>query len=124
MQHLLADPIEHPFDERNVFGIVRDCCRHSSSLGPQEGTRARTSHRVGKKEVSIFSQGMLEEESRVPHHHQHLHPQSHWLRKDDLIERARKLGISTDGSIRQQISDEIVKRVQGTDPEKLTRRVK
>jgi sec-independent protein translocase protein TatA len=32
--------------------------------------------------------------------------------KDDLIETARKLGISTEGKTRQQISDEIVKRVQ------------
>jgi sec-independent protein translocase protein TatA len=32
--------------------------------------------------------------------------------RDDLIETARKLGISTEGKTRQQISDEIVKRVQ------------
>jgi sec-independent protein translocase protein TatA len=32
--------------------------------------------------------------------------------RDDLIDTARKLGISTEGKTRQQISDEIVKRVQ------------
>ncbi len=32
--------------------------------------------------------------------------------RDDLIETARKLGIGTEGKTRQQISDEIVKRVQ------------
>jgi len=32
--------------------------------------------------------------------------------KDDLIDTARKLGISTEGKTRQQISNEIVQRVQ------------